>query len=136
MSDFLFDTMVVSVGFNPARHPEVAHWLAGDDIVGWLSVVTLGEIRRGIVAAKQPALAQRLEPWFAGLLIDQAGQFLPVSAEIATCWGELTARLGRSDLDLLIAATALVHDLTLVTRNVRHFANTGVRLHNPWPAQP
>lgn len=134
MTRYLFDTMVASVGFNPRRHPDVAAWLASDNVVGWFSTITLGEIRRGIVVSqrRQPALAGRLEAWFEALLAEQAEQFLPVTTEVAEQWGRLSVQLGRKDADLLIAATAQVHGLVVATRNIQHFAPTGVALFNPW----
>jgi predicted nucleic acid-binding protein len=137
MTRYLFDTMVASVGFNPRRHPAVAEWLARDDIAGWFSTITLGEIRRGIFAAapQQPALAARLDRWFAALLAHQAEQFLPVTTAVAEQWGRLTVQLGRKDADLLIAATAQVHGLVVATRNIQHFAPAGVALFNPWTGE-
>ncbi|WP_353200869.1 type II toxin-antitoxin system VapC family toxin [Sandarakinorhabdus sp.] len=134
MTPYLFDTMVASVGFNPRRHPGVAAWLASGDVIGWFSTITLGEIRRGIVLSerRQPALAGRLEAWFDALLAEQAEQFLPVTTEVAEQWGRLSVQLGRKDADLLIAATAQVHGLVVATRNIEHFAPTGVALFNPW----
>lgn len=66
------------------------------------------------------------------LLLSHADRILPVTIPIACRWGQLGAELGRSDADILIAATALVHGMSVVTRNEKYFAPAGVRLINPW----
>jgi toxin FitB len=73
-----------------------------------------------------------LEAWLAGLRLDCSNRILPVTEEIALQWGRLTARTPRGDADSLIAATAIVHGLTVVTRNVTDFADTGAAVVNPW----
>ncbi len=134
---WLLDTNVVSVEFAPGRHRHVHDWLAANADLAMVSVISMGELERGIVraATRDPAFASRLRHWQDGLETTWSDRVLPCSLAVARLWGRLTADLGRNDVDLLIAATALVHDLTVATRNVRHFAGTGVRLFNPWTGE-
>ena len=99
-----------------------------------ISVVSVCEIRQGIEAKRRtdPAQAGVLERWLAEILIEFAANFLPVTIEIADRWGILLAKINRGERDMLIAATALEHDLTLVTHNVSDFEDTGVRILDPW----
>lgn len=131
----ILDTNVISALRRPERAPEVAAWLARqNDADLYLSVVTLGEIERGI------ARQDRLDPDFAGDLrawLNRTVQLfgdrlLPVDARAARIWGELSARIGHSGADLLIAATALSHDATVATRNTADFAPTGCKIENPF----
>ncbi len=100
----------------------------------FLSVVTVGEIRRGIEQKRLSDLAQAvvLEAWMARTLRDFSGHIRPVTLEVAERWGRLSPQQPPSPADGLIAATALVDDLTVVTRNVSHFERAGVRILNPW----
>ncbi|MEW6219373.1 MAG: type II toxin-antitoxin system VapC family toxin [Thermodesulfobacteriota bacterium] len=99
-----------------------------------VSVLVLGEIRRGaeLLRRRDPVSAALLETWLLGLKVTLADRLLPITEEIADRWG----RLGVPDpvpvTDGLLAATALVHDLTLVTRNVHDVERTGARLLNPF----
>lgn len=103
----------------------------------YLSVITIGELRRGVELIRhrgdgpQP---EKLETWLAKLLVNYATQILPLDQEIAQLWGRLRVPHHENAIDKLIAATALIHDLTLVTRNTRDFAGTGVRLLDPFTA--
>lgn len=99
-----------------------------------ISVMTIGEIRKGIESCRKtnPAQSHDLEEWFATQLKDFANNLLPVTAGIADRWGRLMAAAKSSGVDMLIAATALEHDLTVITRNVDDFKSTGARIHNPW----
>ncbi len=131
---YLLDTDVLSALGKRTRDPRLARWIEGrasDDL--FLSVVTIGEIERGI--AKQdrvdPAFAVDLAAWLERTTAFYAERILPVTAAIARRWGRLTFDLGRGDADVLIAATALDHGLKVVTRNVRHFAPTGVETVDP-----
>jgi predicted nucleic acid-binding protein len=113
----------------------VAAWIASvDDEDLGLSVLVIGEIRRGVeqVRRRDPRRAAALEHWLARLLADHADRILPVDRAIAEEWGRLTALRSGSLIDLLMAATARVHGLTLVTRNVRDVEWTGVACLNPF----
>ena len=132
---YLLDTNVVSALRRPERHTAPMLWLKdqrASDV--YLSVVTLGEIERGIVqqSTRDPAFALDLAQWFEQTLAWFADRILPVDVATARRWGRLSASIGNQDIDLLIAATALEHGLTVVTRNVRHFEPAGVRVLNPF----
>ncbi len=102
-----------------------------DDL--FTSVLVLGEIRRGIESIRRRDVpsAMALEGWLERLAIDFAERVLPVDARVADRWGSLNVPDPIPTVDGLLAATALVHDLVLVTRNVRDVARTGVRILDP-----
>lgn len=136
---FLIDTMVISELRRRERHRGVVSWLSGqrsEDL--FLSVITLGEIERGISRkrSQDPAFAARLSSWLDGLLLAYGQRILPVDLAIARRWGNLSATLGHGGADLMIAATALERRLTVVTRNLEHFQPTGVATLNPWSSVP
>ena len=132
---YLLDTNVISALRRPDRHPGPKLWLEvqrASDV--YLSVVTLGEIERGIARQipSNPDFARDLAEWSERILAWFADRVLPVDAATARRWGRLSATVGNQDVDLLIAATALEHGLTVVTRNVRHFEPTGVDVLDPF----
>lgn len=135
MSGCLLDTNVLSELRKGSRADAgVREWfeeVADEDLN--LSVLVLGEIRRGVERARvnDPAKADVLENWLTGLEEEFSDRILDIDAAIADCWGRVTAAQPTSTTDGLLAATALTHDLTLVTRNIRHVAHTGVRTLNP-----
>lgn len=132
---FLLDTVVLSELRKRDRNPNVVRWLTGASADGvFLSAVTIGEIERGIVRqrAKDVAFAEALESWFDRTIQIYIDRILPVDTRVARRWGSLSARIGNDGADLLIAATALEHGLTVVTRNTRHFEPTGVALIDPF----
>ena len=132
---YLVDTNVISDARR--KIPQALSWLQSvppDEV--FLSVVTLGEIARGIAQKQRtdPRAAQVFERWLARLRTTHKARILPITDVIAIEWGRLAAERPRGDADGLIAATAIVHGLTVVTRNVRDFADTGVPCVNPWGA--
>ena len=132
---FLLDTVVLSELRRRERDPGVVHWIAGQrpsDL--FLSLVTIWEIERGILL-QQPrnaGFAASLTVWLDKLLHLYAERILDIDTSVARRWGRLSAAIGHDGADLLIAATAEEHGLTVVTRNVRHFEPTGVAVLNPW----
>jgi predicted nucleic acid-binding protein len=133
---FLLDTNVVSeIRKGKRMQPRVASWLAalGDDEV-FLSVLVVGELLQGIeqLRGRDTASATRLERWLRGLVDAYAGRILPVDLAVAQKWGELNVRKTLPVIDGLLAATVLVHDMTLATRNTKDVARTGARLVNPF----
>ena len=132
---FVLDTNVISAVRRPDRAPKVAAWLqdkAEHDL--FLSVVTLGEIERGIrlQEPRDPAFARDLRSWLDRTVLLFSDRLLPFEAEDARIWGRLSAEIGHNGADLMIAATALRHGAAVVTGNVSDFAPTGVRLENPF----
>ena len=139
MTGFLLDTNVPSELTRLRPEARVVHWLdAQNNERLFLSVVTLGEIRKGVTLLVDSKRRSQLEQWFIEELLSWfAGRILPVTQAIADRWGVLDATSQRrgtplNTADGLIAATALEHGLTLVTRNARDFADLGVSLFNPW----
>jgi hypothetical protein len=141
MSGFLLDTNIISELIEPRPEPKVAAWIeAADESLLYLSVLTLGEIRKGIAALPRTARRGRLEAWLeTDLRARFSGRILPVDEAVADRWGLLTGEASRKGIRLpvidgLLAATALSHNLTLVTRNAQDVAATGVPTLNPWEA--
>ena len=131
----ILDTHVISGLRQPERAPELVTWLARqNDADLYLSVVTLGEIERGIARQDllDPGFARDLRDWMTRTMQLFADRLLPVDAQSARIWGQLSAQLGHAGADLLIAATALRHDAVVVTRNVSDFLPTGCRVENPF----
>lgn len=131
----ILDTNVLSALRRPERSPAVAAWLARqDDTALYLSVVTLGEIERGIVRqeSQNPPFARDLRGWLTRTVTLFSDRLLPFGAAEALLWGQLSARLGHAGADLLIAATALAHDAAVVTGNTADFRPTGCRLVDPF----
>jgi toxin FitB len=130
---YLVDTNVVSEARRGSK-PAVAWLRSVDPASVHLSTLTLGEIMRG-VALKQrsdPNAAGRLAEWLRKIRHDHADRILPVTDQISVEWGRIAAIRPRGDIDGLIAATAIVHDLILVTRNVADFEDTGASIVDPW----
>ena len=132
---FLLDTVIVSELRKKKPDVGVVRWISKqqEDQLH-LSVVTLGEIERGIEKRRKvdPAFADALAAWLESLTRLYADRILPVTPGVARRWGRLSAQLGHEGADLLIAATALTYGLTVVTRNTGHFEPTGVSLINPF----
>jgi len=132
---YVIDTDVLSAARRPERAPQVTAWLRckPDDSL-FVSAVTLGEIERGIrlQGRRDPAFADDLRLWMDRTILVFADRILEFGAEDARIWGRLSAEIGHAGADLMIAATALRHGATVVTRNMDHFAPTGVALENPF----
>ncbi len=132
---YLLDTNVISAVRRADRAPQVAAWLRGKAEQGlFLSVITIGEIERGIRQQdrRDPAFAQDLRAWLDRTVLLFSDRILPFEAEDARIWGRLSAEIGHNGADLMIAATALRHGATVVTGNVSDFAPTGVMTENPF----
>ena len=124
---YVLDTNVISAVRRPDRAPQVAAWLSGkseQDL--FLSVITIGEIERGIrqQEGRDPAFAHDLRIWLDRTIL--------LFSEDARIWGRLSAEIGYTGADLMIAASALRHSATVVTGNVSDFAPTGVMIENPF----
>lgn len=139
MSGFLLDTNVISELVRPRPDPHVVLWIEGaDEALLHLSVLTVGEIRKGIMRLADPRRRADLENWVDGsLALRFSGRILPIDLAVADRWGRLSAEsvVRRTPLpvvDALLAATALEHDMTLVTRNTKDLARISVPLFNPW----
>lgn len=139
MSGFLLGTNLVSELIKPQPEPNVVRWVdRADEELLFLSVITLGEIREGVMRLDSGKRRRRLESWLEqDLPLRFEGRVLVVGTEVADRWGTLSAvaaARGKSlpVIDGLLAATALHHNLTFVTRNIADVEGTGVRALNPW----
>lgn len=130
---YLVDTNVISEARRGT--PQAVSWLRSVDPQSvHLSVITLGEIMRGIALKQRsdPRTAAHLAEWLLKLRHDHASRILPITDQVAVEWGKIAAQRPRGDADGLIAATAIIHELVLVTRNVADFDDTGAVVINPW----
>jgi predicted nucleic acid-binding protein len=135
---YLLDTNVVSETRKSLADAGVIAFLSAADSAGlYLSVLTLGELRRGVAAKWRTDIVagDQLGVWVDGIEANFADRLLSIDAQTARLWGELSARRSLPVVDTLIAATAVNHGLTLVTRNIRDIESTGVRLIDPWSAR-
>ena len=132
---FLLDTVVLSEMRKRRPSAHVIRWLGSqEESALFLSVISLGEIERGIEKQRREnvAFALELSRWLETLQNLYVDRILPITAPIARRWGALSAQLGHDGADLLIAATALTHGLTVATRNTRHFGPSAVQVVNPF----
>jgi predicted nucleic acid-binding protein len=133
---YLVDTNVISEVRKGQRcNPSVAAWwstVEEDEV--FLSVLTIGEIRKGIenIRRRDVRAASALEAWLLGITIEHGHRILPIELDVVEEWGRLNAPDPLPVIDSLIAATAKVRGLTLVTRNIPDMARTGVDCFNPW----
>ena len=134
---YLVDTNVVSEARRGT--PQAVGWLRSirPDTL-YLSALTLGEIMRGVELKRKsdPQAAAHLEGWLRRLRDAHADRILPVGDAVALEWGRIAALRPRGDVDGLIAATAVVHGLIVVTRNVADFQDAGVSVLDPWSVAP
>ncbi len=136
---FLLDTNVLSEARRTEPNRGVLEWLDRlDEDRAFISVVSLAEIRRGVALMDKGRRRNVLAEWLARDLPERfAGRILAVDEKTAFAWGDLMAEakrrgIGLASMDGLLAAAALVYDLTLVTRNLRDFQDLGVKLFDPW----
>jgi predicted nucleic acid-binding protein len=132
---YILDTNVISAGRRSDRAPQMAAWLRGkaeQDL--FLSVITLGEIERGIrqQETRDPIFAGDLRTWLDRTVLIFSDRLLAFEAEDARIWGRLSAEIGHNSADLMIAASALRHGAIVVTGNISDFAPTGAALENPF----
>jgi len=133
---FLIDTNVISELRKGRRaNAKVLGWFeAIDDAAVFLSVLVVGELRQGVegLRRRDPPAAAQLDRWLHELIQRHGPRLLPIDVAVADRWARLNVPNAVPPVDGLLAATALVHSLTLVTRNVRHVQRTGVRLVDPF----
>ena len=132
---FLIDTDVLSALAKRRRDPNVEAWFARQRSADlFRSVFTIGEIERGIALqqSRDPGFAATLAQWLDQMLATFNDRVLPFDLAAARRWGALSAELGNDSADLQIAATALEHGLTVVTRNVSDFARAGAHALDPF----
>ena len=132
---YLIDTVILSELRKPKRDVRLASWIKKQRTSDlYLSVVTVGEVERGIVQqrTRDPDFATALASWLDRVLALYGERVLPFDLQIARRWGQLSAIVGNDSADLMISATALEHGLTVVTRNVSDFEPTGVAILNPF----
>ena len=136
---WLLDTNIISESVRKRPDRGVIGWIAAqarDDIA--ISVVSVAELLNGISTVADDARRQELTEWITTeVLSSTRRRRLPVTTEILMAWLQLSRKLRvrgetKDPPDLLLAATAQTYGLTVVTRNTRHFANTGITVYNPW----
>jgi predicted nucleic acid-binding protein len=139
MSGFLLDTNCISELICPKPEQRVLDWMdAADESLLYLSVLTMGEIRKGLAGLTQSRRRTQLETWLeVDLRARFAGRILPIDGPVADRWGQLAGDAkcqGKTlaVIDGLLAASALQHNLTVVSRNTSDFVSTRVCVLNPW----
>lgn len=136
---FLLDTSLVSELIRPRPEKKVVAWIGGveDDLLA-LSVLTIGELQKGVAKLPQGDHRKKLARWIdEDLRLRFQGRVLPVTEEVAEAWGRLSGEAEAKGaklpvIDALLGATALVHGLTVATRNTTDIARTGAAIFNPW----
>ena len=137
---WLLDTCVVSEVIRKSPDVAVTQWLSAHADNAAMPVVAVGELQFGIERLGAGRQRNTLQLWFDGLCLQFSGRILPTDEAVWRAFARLKASLAavgrpQDDFDLLIAATATVNQLTLVTRNTRHFEDSGVKMFNPWDAR-
>lgn len=140
MNGYLVDTNILSELTKPTPSPQVEAFLRQSKDRVFVSVFSIGEIRKGIASLAASNRRAILQDWLDNEIMPWLGdRVLPVTLEIAERWGDLSALLKargrpRPAVDAVLAATAFKHDLVLVTRNVRDYEDLGITILNPWEA--
>ncbi|TAH53812.1 MAG: type II toxin-antitoxin system VapC family toxin [Chloroflexota bacterium] len=136
---YLLDTNVISELIAPKPNPKVIQWIDQlDPNMVYLSVITIGEIRKGVEKLASSKKREAIAEWLENdLLVRFQGRILEITVQTMLTWGELTGRLAKQGkpmnaIDSLIAAIALQGNYVLVTRNVDDFQNPDVNVFNPW----
>ncbi len=132
---WLVDTNVISELSRKVPNTKVSHWLVDHEDELFLSVLTLGELEKGLMKVTDAKRRARLESWVQQDVPDWfEGRILPIDQPVAIRWGQLvgSSRDPIPAIDALLAATALTHGLTIVTRNIADLSRTGAKILNPW----
>jgi toxin FitB len=135
---YLLDTCVISEPTKPKPATSVLDWIrSADSEALYLSVLTLGEIERGVARIPDSQRKRRLRNWFEQLRSESEGRILDVNEAVAIEWGRIAARAETQGItipvvDALLGATAIVNGLTVVTRNTSDIVRTGVPVVDPW----
>jgi len=138
---YLLDTCVISELVKPSPNPMVLDWL--NDIPSerlFLSVITIGEIRKGLTKLPDSKRKDRLTEWLNSLLEDYQDRIYTIDLTVAENWGVMQGKAEKSgmpmsSMDSLIAAIAYTHNLVLVTRNIIDFKATNLPINNPWKGE-
>lgn len=134
---YLLDTNILSEGRKKQPEAKLVKWMKQADADSlFVSVLTIGELTKGIELRRRhdPAAANALMHWLDGLEQLFSSHIIGIDEKIAIAWGRMNAKRPYPVIDSLLAATALVYDMTLVTRNVKDIHDAGVSYFNPWDA--
>jgi len=136
---YLFDTCAISEMVKRKPYKKVLEWIQGcDEDAIYLSVLTIGEIQKGIAKLADSKRKTTIQQWLDHDLHNRfAGRIIPITEEIASTWGLVMAEAEATGkpipgIDSLIIATAVARNLTIITRNVEDMAGTAARVFNPW----
>lgn len=134
-AQYLLDTNILSETRKKQADERVISFLSSaEPSTLYISVLTLGELRKGVALKKRSDkdAAKKIAAWVDGLEFSFGDRILGIDAATASLWGELSAQRPRPVIDTLLAATAIVHELTFVTRNVDDVKDIDLKLLNPW----